>query len=128
MALDVKALVDDLDARYGKPGKKYVKRYAKQATRYAEQAKKLERKLERQAARLPVDTPLDRRRRHRRTRRAGRGAIVLVALGAAAVLVWRKLQAGNAERTGYAPAEAGPAPDVFGSAVDRAEPVVAAGP
>jgi ferric-dicitrate binding protein FerR (iron transport regulator) len=125
MALDVKALVDDLDARYGKQGKKYVKRYAKHARRYAGQAARLERKLERHAAKLPVDTPLDRRRRLRRTRSAGRGAVVLAVLGGAAVLVWRTLRSGDAERTDAAPAEAGPAPDVFGSAVDRAEPVVA---
>lgn len=90
-------------------------------------AKKIERTLEQQAAKLPVDTPLDKRRRHRRTRRAGRGVVVLVVLGAIAALVWRRLQQGAViERTDAAPAEAGPAPDVFGTAVDRAEPVVAA--
>ena len=130
MALDVKALVDDLDDRYGTQGKKYVKRYAKYAKRYAGHAKKLERKLEKHAAKLPVDTPLDRHRRHRRGRTAGRGAVVLVVLGGAAAFVWRRLQARAAEpRTDpadRAPAEAGPAPDAFGIAVDRAEPVVAA--
>ena len=90
--------------------------------------KTLERTLEQQAAKLPVDTPLDRRRRHRRARRAGRGVIVLAVLGAIAALVWRRLQQGAGEGADRAPAEAGPAPDVFGSAVDRAEPVVAAQP
>jgi hypothetical protein len=129
MALDVKALVDDLDARYGTQGKKYVKRYAKYAKRYAGHAQKLERKLEKHAAKLPVDTPLDRRRRHRRGRTAGRGALVLVVLGGAAAFVWRRLQAGaGEERADRAPAEAGPAPDAYGAAVDRAEPAVAAQP
>jgi hypothetical protein len=129
MALDVKALVDDLDDRYGTQGKKYVKRYAKYAKRYAGHAKKLERKLEKQAAKLPVDTPLDRRRRHRRGRTAGRAAMVLVVLGGAAAFVWRRLQSGAAEeRIDRAPAEAGPAPDAFGVVADRAEPVVAAQP
>ena len=130
MALDVKALVDDLDARYGTQGKKYVKRYAKYAKRYAGHAKKLERKLEQHAAKLPVDTPLDRHRRHRQGRIAGRGAIVLVVLGGAAALAWRRRQASAPEmRPGHvdrALAEAGPAPDAFGIVVDRAEPVVAA--
>ena len=91
--------------------------------------KTLERTLEQQAAKLPVDTPLDRRRRHRRARRAGRGVIVLAVLGAIAALVWRRLQQGADEaRADRVPAEGGPAPDVFGTAVDRAEPVVAARP
>lgn len=114
MALDLKEFVDDVDARYGKKGKKYAKKYAKHA-------KKLERKLEQRAKQLPVDTPLDRHRRHRTARRAGRGTIVLLVLGGAvAYVLWRKqrdeVAIGDAQ-----PTEAGPAPDAFGTAVNGAE-------
>jgi hypothetical protein len=91
--------------------------------------RKLERTLEEQAAKLPVDTPLDQRRRHRRFRRAGLGVVVLVGLGVLAVLVGRRLLSQQpAQGADAAPSEAGPAPDAFGAAVDRAEPVVAASP
>ena len=54
---------------------------------------------------------------------------VLAVLGAIAALVWRRLQQGAGEaRADHVPAEAGPAPDAFGTAFDRAEPVVAARP
>jgi hypothetical protein len=120
MALDVNELVDEIDARYGKKGKKYAKKYAKHA-------KKLERKLEKRVKHLPVDTPLDRRRRHRGARRAGRGMLVMMVLGAAvAYVVWRKQQE-DANFGDAQPTEAGPAPDAFGSAVNGiATPVGAA--
>lgn len=120
MALDVNELVDEVvkevDARYGKKGKRYAQKYAKHA-------KKLERKLEKRVQRLPVDTPLDRHRRHRTARRAGRGVLMLVLVGAAAIyLAWRATQDDRSVDDAQ-PMEAGPAPDAFGTAVDRGEPL-----
>jgi ferric-dicitrate binding protein FerR (iron transport regulator) len=121
MALDVKEIVDEVDARYGKKGKRYAQRYAKHA-------KKLERKLEKSVQRLPVDTPLDRHRRHRTARRAGRGVLALIVVGAAAAYVaWRALRDDRSFDDAQ-PTEAGPAPDAFGTAVDRGEPLAVTSP
>ena len=79
--------------------------------------RKLERRLEKAAKRLPVDTPVDKRRR-RRT--AGRTAwVVRIVLASAVVaaiyFAWR------ARNRREGTAEAGPAPDAFGAAVEASE-------
>ncbi|HMF82721.1 MAG TPA: hypothetical protein VKI01_05565 [Acidimicrobiia bacterium] len=92
-------------------GRKRMRRRAKRRGR------KLERGLEKAAKRLPIDTPVDKRRR-RRT--AGRAAwlIRLALAGAVLVAIYVGWRARN-QREGTA--EAGPAPDAFGAAVDAAE-------
>lgn len=92
-------------------GRKRIRRRAERHGR------KLERRLEKAARRLPVDTPVDKRRR-RRT--AGRAAwivrLVLASAVVAAIYVaWRARN----RRDGTA--EAGPAPDAFGAAVEASE-------
>src|SRR5262249_33256104 len=79
--------------------------------------RKLERGLEKAAKRLSIDTPVDKRRR-RRT--AGRAAwlIRLALAGAVLAAIYVAWRARN-QREGTA--EAGPAPDAFGAAVDAAE-------
>src|SRR5215211_7164887 len=92
-------------------GRKRVGRRAKK------RARKLERRVTRAAKRLPVDTPVDRRRR-RRT--AGRTALLVRVVLASAVLaaVYVAWRARN-RRDGTA--EAGPAPDAFGAAVEASD-------
>lgn len=92
-------------------GRKRMRRRAKRRGR------KLERGLEKAAKRLPIDTPVDKRRR-RRT--AGRAAwlIRLALAGAVLAAIYVAWRARN-QREGTA--EAGPAPDAFGDAVDAAE-------
>ncbi|HKA93531.1 MAG TPA: hypothetical protein VKE97_06980 [Acidimicrobiia bacterium] len=90
------------------------KRFRHRAER---RAQKLERRLEKVAKRLPVDTPVDKRRR-RRT--AGRAAWLVRLLLASAVVAaiyvaWRA----RSRRDGTA--EAGPAPDAFGTAVEASD-------
>jgi hypothetical protein len=115
--LDVNA--EDLAKQAGKKlgieavevGRKRIRRRA------ARKGRKLERRLEKVAKRLPVDTPVDKRRR-RRT--AGRTAwivrLVLASAVAAAIYVaWRARN----RRDGTA--EAGPAPDAFGAAVESSD-------
>jgi hypothetical protein len=94
-----------------------LKRVARRKAR--RQARRLEAKLIAVARRLPVDTPIDRRRRERTT-----GHVVLlvrVALAAGVILAvylaWRSRSRRQAEGT----AEAGPAPDAFGAAVDASD-------
>jgi hypothetical protein len=81
-------------------------------------ARKLERKLTKAAKKLPVDTPVDRRRR---SKTAGRVVLVVrlafvAGVGLAIFLAWRARN--RAEGT---PAEAGPAPDAFGAAVESSD-------
>jgi hypothetical protein len=81
--------------------------------------RKLEGKLTAAAKRLPVDTPVDRRRRERTT---GRVVLTVRLALASAVLVavylaWRSHNRRKAEGT----AEAGPAPDAFGAAVEATD-------
>lgn len=92
-------------------GRKRIRR------RVERRRRKLERRLENAARRLPVDTPVDKRRR-RRT--AGRAAwLVRVVLASAVItaiyMAWRARN----RRDGTA--EAGPAPDAFGAAVEASE-------
>lgn len=80
-------------------------------------ARKLERRVTQAAKRLPVDTPVDRRRR-RRT--AGRAALLVrvvlaTAVVAAVYVAWRARNRRNGT------AEAGPAPDAFGAAVESSD-------
>ena len=115
--LDVNA--EDLAKQAGKKlaieavevGRKRVRRRAER------QGRKLERRLEKVAKRLPVDTPVDKRRR-RRT--AGRTAwlvrlVLATAVVAAIYVAWRA----RTRRDGTA--EAGPAPDAFGAAVEASD-------
>ena len=115
--LDVKA--EDLAKQAGKTlaieavevGRKRIRRRA------ARRGRKLERRLEKVAKRLPVDTPVDKRRR-RRT--AGRTAwlvrlVLATAVVAAIYVAWRARN----RRDGTA--EAGPAPDAFGAAVEASD-------
>jgi hypothetical protein len=94
-----------------------VKRVARRKAK--RQARRLEAKLIAVARRLPVDTVLDRRRRERATGRVV--LLVRVALAAGVVLAiylaWRSRSRRRAEGT----AEAGPAPDAFGAAVDATD-------
>jgi hypothetical protein len=81
--------------------------------------RRLEGKLMAAAKRLPVDTPVDRRRRARTT---GRVVLLVRVAFASAVIVavylaWRSHSRRKAEGT----AEAGPAPDAFGAAVEASE-------
>jgi hypothetical protein len=110
---------EDLAKRAGKKlaieavevGRKRIRRRAERRGR------KLERRLEKVARRLPVDTPVDKRRR-RRT--AGRTAWVvrLVLAGAVVAAIYFAWRARN-QRDGTA--EAGPAPDAFGAAVEASD-------
>lgn len=94
-----------------------VKRVARRKAK--RQARRLEANLIAVARRLPVDTPIDRRRRERTTGRVV--LLVRVALAAGVVLAiylaWRSRSRRRAEGT----AEAGPAPDAFGAAVDASD-------
>lgn len=92
-------------------GRKRIRRRAKRHGR------KLERRLEKAARRLPVDTPVDKRRRWRT---AGRAAWVvrLVLASAVVAAIYMAWRARN-RRDGTA--EAGPAPDAFGTAVEASE-------
>jgi hypothetical protein len=94
-----------------------VKRVARRKAK--RQVRRLEAKLIAVARRLPVDTPIDRRRRERTTGRVV--LLVRVALAAGVVLAiylaWRSRNRRRAEGT----AEAGPAPDAFGAAMDATD-------
>jgi hypothetical protein len=79
--------------------------------------RRAERRLEKAAKRLPVDTPVDKRRRRRTANRAAWLVRLMLAIAviAAIYLAWRSRN----RRDGTA--EAGPAPDAFGAAVEASD-------
>jgi hypothetical protein len=91
--------------------RKRVRRRAKRKGR------KLERRLAKVAKKLPVDTPVDKRRRGRTAGRAA-WAVRLVLAGAVVAAIYFAWRARN-RREGTA--EAGPAPDAFGAAVEASD-------
>lgn len=92
-------------------GRKEINRRAKRRGR------KLEHRLEKAAKRLPVDTPVDKRRRRRTADRAAWlvRLVLAIAVVAAIYVAWRARN----RRDGTA--EAGPAPDAFGAAVEASD-------
>lgn len=79
--------------------------------------RKLERRLEKAAKRLPVDTPVDKRRRRRTASRTAWVVRIVLASAVAAAIYFAWRARNRREGT----AEAGPAPDAFGAALDASE-------